>query len=97
MQKAPIRSTDSPQTVETVLEEVGLTMCTRLYLVNKVNLTFFVIFSNIIFSIYDFFAAKPQKNKYRWFKVVRFGGGGLVGRWWWWPWLWPWCHKGICL
>ena len=33
-----------------------------------------------IFSIYDFFAAKPQKNKYRWFKVVGFGGGGgLVG------------------
>ena len=29
-----------------------------------------------IFSIYDFFAAKPQKSKYRWFKVVRFGGGG---------------------
>ena len=26
-----------------------------------------------------FFAAKPQKNKYRWFKVERFGGGGLVG------------------
>ena len=26
-----------------------------------------------------FFAAKPQKNKYRWFKVVGFGGGGLVG------------------
>ena len=26
-----------------------------------------------------FFAAKPQKkNKYRWFKVERFGGGGLV-------------------
>ena len=34
----------------------------------------------LIFSIYDFFAAKPQKkNKYRWFKVVGFGGGGLVG------------------
>ena len=33
---------------------------------------------NPIFSIYDFFAAKPQKklkSKYRWFKVVRFGGG----------------------
>ena len=26
-----------------------------------------------------FFAAKPKKNKYRWFKVVGFGGGGLVG------------------
>ena len=26
-----------------------------------------------------FFAAKPQKNKYRWFKVEGFGGGGLVG------------------
>ena len=25
-----------------------------------------------------FFAAKPQKNKYRWFKMERFGGGGLV-------------------
>ena len=23
-----------------------------------------------------FFAAKPQKNKYRWFKVEGFGGGG---------------------
>ena len=30
------------------------------------------------FSIYVFFAAKPQKNKYRWFKVEGFGGGGLV-------------------
>ena len=27
-------------------------------------------------------AAKPQKNKYRWFKVEGFGGGGLVGKWW---------------
>ena len=25
-----------------------------------------------------FFAAKPQKNKYRWFKVEGFCGGGLV-------------------
>ena len=30
-----------------------------------------------IFSIYDFFA-EGKKNKYRWFKVVGFGGGGLV-------------------
>ena len=33
-----------------------------------------------------FFVAKPQKCKFRWFKVEGFGGGGLVGRWWWWPW-----------
>ena len=31
-----------------------------------------------IFSIYDFFA-EGKKSKYRWFKVVGFGGGGLVG------------------
>ena len=31
--------------------------------------------SIVIFSIYDFFA-EGKKSKYRWFKVVRFGGGG---------------------
>ena len=29
----------------------------------------------MIFSIYDFFA-EGKKSKYRWIKVVRFGGGG---------------------
>ena len=32
----------------------------------------------ILVSIYDFFA-EGKKSKYRWFKVVGFGGGGLVG------------------
>ena len=52
-----------------------------------------------IFSIYVFLRRSRKKSKYRWFKVVGFGGGGLVGskikkkcnvsgvR----------CHKGICL
>ena len=31
-----------------------------------------------IFSIYGFFA-EGKKSKYRWFKVVGFGGGGFVG------------------
>ena len=34
---------------------------------------------NVIFSIYDFFT-EGKKSKYRWFKVVGFGGGGLVGK-----------------
>ena len=33
----------------------------------------------IIFSIYDFLRRSRKKNKYRWFKVVGFGGGGGSG------------------
>ena len=32
-----------------------------------------------IFSIYVFCGEAAKKNKYRWFKVERFGGSGLVG------------------
>ena len=39
----------------------------------------FISETGLIFFPSLFFAAKPQKNKYRWFKVERFGGGGLVG------------------
>ena len=36
-----------------------------------------IVAESTIFSIYDFFA-EGKKSKYRWFKVVGFGGGGLV-------------------
>ena len=36
MQRVLIRCMERLQTVRTVLEEVGLTMCTRLHLVNQV-------------------------------------------------------------
>ena len=43
-----------------------------------VAVLFTVVQSQGIFSIYVFLRRSRKKSKYRWFKVERFGGGGLV-------------------